>query len=152
MIPRKAGRAIVIKDNHILLMKRQIGDQKYLVTPGGRIEAGETAEQAAIREVEEETMVKIANPRLVFEEEPNNGRHGTQYIFLCDYVSGEPILNPLSEEFAQQDLGLAMYEPVWIAFEDLPLDEYPFLSERLGVELFKSLESGFPSAPLKWAL
>ena len=60
-----------------------------MVTPGGRVEEGETPEDTVLREVTEETTVRIANPKLVYVEEPNDGRWGTQYIYLCEYVSGE---------------------------------------------------------------
>lgn len=53
------GRAqcLVIKDNKILLVKhRHKGDEWYCL-PGGGIERGETPEQAAIRELQEECNV-----------------------------------------------------------------------------------------------
>lgn len=148
-----AGRAIVIKDGCVLVMKRSKPDgRKYMVTPGGRLEAGETPEQAVIREVEEETTIKIADPRLVFVEEPDDPVWGTQYVFLCEYVSGEPVLNPLSEEYEFQSLGGGTYEPLWLPFNKLDDKEYPFRSAWLGEALRSAIKNGFPDEPIHWPL
>lgn len=151
--PRAAARAIVIKDNHMLIMKREKPDgRKYMVTPGGRLETGETAEQAVIREVEEETTIKIASLKLVFIEEPNNDVWGTQYIFLCQYVSGEPYLSPDSEEYIHQQAGGGLYRPLWLSFDELDDRLYPFRSPRLGVEIRNAIKNGFPETPKHWTL
>ncbi len=47
--------AIIISKRHILLIHRIRADREYYVFPGGRIEAGESAEEACTREVLEET-------------------------------------------------------------------------------------------------
>jgi 8-oxo-dGTP diphosphatase len=56
--PRSA--VLVVKDHKLLLIKRIKGARPvYYVLPGGGIEAGETPEQAAIREMKEELGVNI---------------------------------------------------------------------------------------------
>lgn len=55
--------AVVIKDGEILLIQR--ADFKVWVLPGGLVEAGESAAQAAIREVYEETGLQVALTGLV---------------------------------------------------------------------------------------
>ena len=59
--------AIIMKDSKILM----IGNEKvdYLYSVGGRIKFGETAEEAIIREVFEETGVKMEIERLGFVHE-----------------------------------------------------------------------------------
>jgi 8-oxo-dGTP diphosphatase len=52
--------AIIISKRHILLIHRIRTGQDYYVFPGGRIEEGESAEQACVREVLEETGLNIA--------------------------------------------------------------------------------------------
>lgn len=55
--------AIIVKDGKILMA----GDErKYLYTVGGRIKFGETTEEAVVREVMEETGVKMEIDRLGF--------------------------------------------------------------------------------------
>lgn len=53
------GRAqcIVIRENKILMVKHRDDEGEYFCIPGGRIEEGETPEQAAIRELQEECCV-----------------------------------------------------------------------------------------------
>ena len=58
--------AIIHNGERILLEKRKNspGKGKWSV-PGGLVDLGETAEQAVIREVKEETGLEVYNPRLV---------------------------------------------------------------------------------------
>lgn len=59
--------AIILKDGKLLMVGNQRSD--YLYSVGGRIKFGETAEQAIIREVFEETGVKMEIDRLGFVHE-----------------------------------------------------------------------------------
>lgn len=59
--------AIILKDGKLLMVGNQRSD--YLYSVGGRIKFGETAEQAVIREVFEETGVKMEIDRLGFVHE-----------------------------------------------------------------------------------
>ena len=58
--------AIILDGDRILLEKRKNspGKGKWSV-PGGLVDLGETAEQAVIREVKEETGLEVYDPRLV---------------------------------------------------------------------------------------
>lgn len=59
--------AIIIKDNKVLMVGNDRVD--YLYSVGGRIKFGETTEEAVIREVFEETGVKMQVDRLGFVHE-----------------------------------------------------------------------------------
>lgn len=52
--------AIIISKRHILLIHRIREGQEFYVFPGGHIEAGESAEEACVREVLEETGLHTA--------------------------------------------------------------------------------------------
>lgn len=139
---RQAVRAIVIKDGKLLVMHRNKFGQEYDTLVGGGIDPGETPVQALVREVYEETGLHIANPRQVFVEEAGDP-YGTQHIFLCDYVGGEPALHPHSDEAKINKLGANLYVPRWLVLEELPAA--PFVSERLKVKLLDAIKNGFPS-------
>ncbi len=141
---RKAVRAIVIHDNQLLVMHRNKFGQEYYTLIGGGIDPGESPEQALLREVHEESGLRISNPRLVYVEEAGDP-FGTQYIYLCDYVSGEPALRPDSEEAMIHELGKNLYVPMW-----LPVSQFaslPFVSETLKQEIISALQGNFPAQP-----
>ncbi len=60
---RKAVRCYLIKNNKIVVIQYKKGNRKegYYDIPGGKMEAGETPEQAAIREMKEETGINVKN-------------------------------------------------------------------------------------------
>jgi ADP-ribose pyrophosphatase YjhB (NUDIX family) len=144
---RRAARVIIIKDNNLLVMHRNKFGVEYDTLPGGNIEIGETPEQAAKRETDEETSVELANPTLVFIEHADP-LYGDQYIFLCDYVSGEPSLKPGGEEDLINKLGKNLYKPDWLPLTKLP--SAPFLSEELKKHILHGTEYGWPKEPLEF--
>ena len=97
---------IVVKDGKILCGKRH-NDTGYglLCGPGGHVEHGETAEQAAIRETQEEFGI---TPKNIIQlgygpKEPETGI--APAIFLCTEYDGEPECDDL-EMVAPQFLSL----------------------------------------------
>jgi 8-oxo-dGTP diphosphatase len=141
---RKAARTIVIHDDKLLVMKRDKFGMKYCTLIGGNVDLGETPEQTAVREMQEETGVAVNNLRLVFVEEAGD-LYGTQYIYLADYVSGQPQLDPKSIEAELTAKGKNLYEPAWLPLSELP--DAPFRSETLKQALLRSLKSGYPTQP-----
>ena len=77
--------AIIIEDNHVLMIKRDSVD--YLYSIGGAVHHGETAEEAVLREILEETGVDYEIDRLVFVYESifcENGMnfHGIELFYF----------------------------------------------------------------------
>lgn len=68
--------AIILKDEKVLMVRNSNFD--YYYTVGGRVQFGETAQQAVIREVYEETGCKMAVDRLGFIHEN---------YYICDIPS-----------------------------------------------------------------
>jgi ADP-ribose pyrophosphatase YjhB (NUDIX family) len=142
---RRASRAIIVKDDQLLVTKRNKFGQEYYILVGGGLDMGETELQALYRELQEESGVEIANPRLVFTENAGD-MYGIQNIFLCDYVSGEPMLDPKSTEALISAGGKNTYEPMWLSLEELKT--VPFRSERLRQAVLNGLQNGFPEQPV----
>jgi 8-oxo-dGTP diphosphatase len=79
----------LVRDGRILLIKRAYAPYQNLWTfPGGRMEAGETPEQCAVRELQEELAITVRNPRLALTQ--NLGRDGTYRlaVFVSTDFSG----------------------------------------------------------------
>jgi 8-oxo-dGTP diphosphatase len=120
--PQIAVGAIVVRDNKVLLVKRsQSPGQGLWAIPGGRVELGETLQQAAEREILEETGLKIraGDALYTFEViEPDDvGRIQFHYVIvdlMADYLGGE--INPSDD----------VSEARWVTPEelkDLPVSE-----------------------------
>ncbi|NHM31976.1 NUDIX domain-containing protein [Neobacillus terrae] len=63
---RSRACAALIKDNCILMVKEVYPDKTFWTLPGGGLEAGETFEEAVIREVKEEVNLNVKVDRLLF--------------------------------------------------------------------------------------
>ena len=90
---REAVRCFLVKDNKVVVIKYKSGNIKegYYDIPGGKIEKGETPEEAAIREMKEETGIKVKKLK-------SKGKMIIEYpkrifnltIFFSDECEGEP--------------------------------------------------------------
>lgn len=80
---------IVMKSGKILIGNRK--DNNLVCGPGGHIEAGETTEDAAIRETREEFGINIANivPLTVISDMPPE--YCPSQVFICTEYYGEPV-------------------------------------------------------------
>ncbi len=83
----KSSRVIIIHNEKILLIHRIKNDKEYYVLPGGAIESGETPEEAAIREVKEETNLDVEIGQLLWKfREDYNNTYG--YYFIAKKFGG----------------------------------------------------------------
>ncbi|MEI9914249.1 MAG: NUDIX domain-containing protein [Candidatus Saccharibacteria bacterium] len=146
---RTAVRAIIIKDNNLLVMDRNKFGHRYVALIGGGVEVNEGLEAALVREVREETSIEITNLRLVIEEDAGNV-YGLQYIYLCDWVSGEPKLESDSIEAKITADGKNIYTPKWLPLSELPNTK--LLPSELKELLLKFIDSGFPDKPTKLSI
>jgi ADP-ribose pyrophosphatase YjhB (NUDIX family) len=89
--------AIVLhpEDGRVLMIKR--ADNGRWVPPGGVLELDETPEQCAVREVFEETGVRVEAGRLTGVYK-NMERGVVSLAFLCAYVGGRPRTSDESSE------------------------------------------------------
>jgi ADP-ribose pyrophosphatase YjhB (NUDIX family) len=143
---RKAVRAIIIKDNKLLVMHRNKFGHQYYTLVGGGIKSGETPQHTLVREIREETSLHATHARHVFTEEAGDP-YGTQYIFLCAVADndGTVKLLPTADEAHINALGKNLHTPMWLPLQDLP--NVPFRSERLKEKILHGLKNGFPDTP-----
>ena len=86
----KVVAAIIIHNNRIFATQRGYGDFKDgWEFPGGKIEPGETPQEAAEREIQEEldTQIKVGKLFDVVEYDYPDF-HLTMYCYLCRVLSG----------------------------------------------------------------
>lgn len=88
-----AADLIIERKNYILLVKRKIPPFKGTWgIPGGRLQANETIEHTAVREMREETglKVKLIDILGVYSDPKRDPRKVTAVVFVAKYVSGKP--------------------------------------------------------------
>jgi len=94
-LPNAASVALV-RDGKVLVIKRAYAPYQNLWTfPGGRMDAGETVEQCAIRELQEELGVTIRNPQLAMVQAL--GRDGTYRLAVFATTDFSGVIRPSDE-------------------------------------------------------
>lgn len=97
--PKLAVLAVVIRDDHVLLVKRRNEpDAGLWGFPGGHVDFGETAMEAAARELREETGILgrpiryLTNVDMIDLDTDGSVRfHFLLAAVLCEYFSGQPV-------------------------------------------------------------
>jgi len=81
--------AIIVQDGRVLMVRRAVGEGELLWQfPAGAIEAGESPEQAAVRETLEETGLKVEAASLIGQRvHPKTGREMS--YTACQVIDGE---------------------------------------------------------------
>ena len=96
--PRVAVGAVVIRDGAVLLVRRAKPPSEGLwAIPGGSVELGETLQQAAERELLEETSVRAraGKPCFVFDAVHRDAKGQVRFHYVvvdlrAEFVSGDP--------------------------------------------------------------
>ena len=87
--------AVIEKDNQVFCTQRgDKGECAYKWEfPGGKIEPGETHQEALLRYIKEELncLIKV-NKFLITINHQYNTFHLTMHVYLCELVKGEPEL------------------------------------------------------------
>jgi len=130
---RQRASVMILRDQQLLLIKRQKHGETYYTLPGGGIEAGETPEQAAHREIKEELGVEIQLGALAGNKPHQYKDHPAgNWIFWAGLASHA---TPSWQEHHKQQPD-NQYEAVWRHINQLgQLPVKPdFLAELLVVE------------------
>ena len=81
--------AIIVSDGRVLMVRRRISEGELMWQfPAGAIEAGELAEEAAVRETLEETALTVKAVRLLGER-VHPKTHRLMSYTACEVVDGE---------------------------------------------------------------
>lgn len=135
-------RAIVLDDSKRMLLVRQHHDGRDIwMVPGGGIEEGENAAEAAIREVEEETGLHIAVDGLLWHVEEVSER-GQRFVnFFLGHVDGDIQRLELGYDPELAEDAQVLREVAFLDREDVAKLEvlYP---EYLKDEFWQLLDSG----------
>lgn len=130
---RQRAAVLIIREGKILLLRRSKYGRLYYVVPGGGVENGETIEEAAIREIHEETGLQIGLHYKFWEY--NNAGH-LEHYFLATHFAGEPCLGgPEAERQSSQNI----YRLEWVPLSKL--DNIPLLPKPLIEQIFSLYSS-----------
>ena len=119
--PELAVGAVAVHDDRILLVRRGRGPAAgEWSVPGGRVEAGETLQEAVVREMAEETGLEVVVERFLGWVErigsgagPATGDEAFHFVIL-DFVVD--VLDPERQPVAGDDAA----EVAWVALDELP--------------------------------
>ena len=142
---RVAG--IIIKKNQILFIHRNNRGRKYYVFPGGGVEDDEDNNKSLLREISEETSIKVRVEKLLYK---HNYETSNQFYYLCTYISGNPKLRRDSVERKRNDKGDDIYKPLWVDISKLKdLIIYPL---EIRDWLIEDLKNNFQQTPREESL
>ncbi len=91
--PRLAVRAVILRDDRLLLVNAWKGRTHLWCAPGGGVEVHQSLPEALVREVREETglVVEVGAPCLVNEfHDPHGPFHQVDVYFRARIASGDP--------------------------------------------------------------
>ena len=90
----EVAAAIIVKDNKVFATQRGYGEFKDgWEFPGGKLEPGESAREALVREIREELDVDIKVGKLLETVEYDYPEfHLTMHCFICELLSEEIVL------------------------------------------------------------
>ena len=131
----------------VLLMRRFKPERgEYWVIPGGSLEQGETLEDAARRELEEETGVTFQLGAKLYESvNSRSGRVG--HYFKAHWKAGEPALRGDSPEAQERDETTNRYAPTWVTAQSVcGLALFPTIIRD---RLCQDLQNGLPGKTLR---
>ena len=145
-LPRRSARVIVVKDGKLLVMHRKrmsitTGEWiEYYSIPGGGIDAGETPEQAAIREIKEEMNLTVEPSGLIAHRV---GKQFEHYVFQASVIGDDvPVLPDDSEEARVMKYTEQIFEPLWVNVSLLNKTNLRYYSDYL--DLIQHIASGKP--------
>ena len=117
-------------------------DRHYFAFPGGGVDEGESPQQAAIREAEEELGIQVEIKQKVAEVIFNGN---TQHYFLAEKLSGE-FGTGTGEEYGEYNPVHGTYHPLWMPLADVLNNNV--LPRELAELVVRFAKEGWPAEPV----
>ncbi|BDP43067.1 DNA mismatch repair protein MutT [Deinococcus aetherius] len=126
------------------LIRRVRQGHTYFLFPGGGVETGETPQEAAEREMLEETGLRVRTLTCVAQV---SFQGNTQSFLTCEPLDGTWGAGTGEEYVGDLPPERGTYKPVWLPLDDLTRhDVRPAAVARL---VLKAQEHGWPPEPLR---
>ena len=141
----RAG-VVLIEDNKVALIERYRDGKHYFVFPGGGVDEGETPQEAAVREMEEETGLRVTVKRELAEI---HFGLSMQHYFQVECNGGE-FGSGTGEEYTDADPdhpAQGVYIPVWMPLAELPEHDNVYPAEVAEL-ILKSVDGDWPEKPV----
>ena len=133
---------ILLRDDKVALIERHRAGRHYFTFPGGHVDEGETPEQAAVRETEEELGLQVTLKRNIAQF----SWHGKwQYYYLAE-VSGGTFGSGSGKEMLAPSPERGTYRPMWMPVAEL-LDQ-PVVPHELAELVVRARQEGWPEQPV----
>lgn len=123
---RDRSTAIVVRDKKVLMVQVEFGGRLFWQAPGGGVEAGESPEQAVLRELKEECNLDGQIVRaLSVATYPDGSR---EYSYLIKVDEGQNPVMGFDPEFPADDQALQQVR--WMALSELGEKDRAFLWQQ----------------------
>jgi 8-oxo-dGTP diphosphatase len=140
----KARAAVfLIENDNIALIERHRSGCHYFVFPGGKVKSGESLQEAAAREAEEELGLKVKIGLHVAEAWYLGS---PQFYFLAEAIEGQFGHGSGSEMSSTPESEKGSYLPVWVEMNTML--NMPVLPKIMAEFVWKSYMEGWPEESL----
>jgi len=133
---------ILLQADKVALIERHRRGLHYFTFPGGHVDEGESPEQAAVRETQEELGLQVTLKKLIAQF----GWHGKwQYYYLVE-VTGGTFGSGTGQELLDPPPGRGTYRPMWMPVAEI-LDQ-PVKPRQLAELVVRAAQEGWPEQPV----
>ena len=141
-----AVRTLVLRDEQVLLVgHKSTGTEKvWWMAPGGLVHAGESALDAASREVKEETGLEVEIDRLIYWLEWIWERSHCVELYFLGTVAGGTLAAGTDPELAETQQ--IIFDARFFDLDEL--DQYPVYPKVFRTLLEEHWRQGFPSGAI----
>lgn len=138
--------AVLIENDAVALIERHRAGRHYFTFPGGGVDAGETPEQAVVREVKEEIGMQVTIIKPVAEIWYKGNRQVYYLVRATDGVfgagKGEEYTDPRPD-----DPNVGTYHPLWMPVSEIL--NYPVLPHEMAEIVVAAFRDGWPEHPVE---